>query len=173
MKKPKLLITVITVTIGVFLLLFGIHQAVKPKKGALFESYIFEGSRLKIKVESRHENGLLVWLPGAYYDYEAKRNDSDSWQPIFTFYFDNPMKIPKEQIKEINEKVSYVFIGWMYSVTTDGGKTWSTWDADKKQQCGFIQSVELGPEGQGTMNLYDRTGATCQLYTTDFGKTWR
>jgi len=173
MNRTKKLTICVIAAIAILLLIIGIHHVLKPKKGQLFESYVFEGSRLKIKVKARHEEGFLLFVPGAYYDYESKTNDEDAWRPMFTFQFDDPLEIPKEQIKEINEHVIYAFIGWIYSVTTDGGEIWNTWDADKEMKLGFIEKVDLESNGHGTMDLYDRTGSIRQLITNDFGKTWK
>lgn len=177
-KTKKLFIVVIVTAVSVYALLCLFKYTRKPKKGSLFESYIFQGSNVTIKIEARHEEALLLWLPGAYYDYYCKGNGSDIWQPIFTFYFDSAMKIPKEQIKEINEKVSYIFIGWMYSVTTDAGKTWCTWNGNPERAqytgsgYGFIDDIRMNANGLGVMSIRDLQGDLTELHTKDFGKTW-
>ncbi|NIP28070.1 MAG: hypothetical protein GWN67_14660 [Phycisphaerae bacterium] len=150
----------------------------KPKKGELFESYFFEGSNLSIRVEARHQQGFLLFVPGAYYDYEAKSKNSDVWKPIFTILFDDPVEIPKDQIKEIKKQVVYMFIGWVYSVTTDGGKTWYTWNGNPEQaqytgdMYGFIDEIQIDANGLGVMIIRDRQGDLEELHTKDFGKTW-
>jgi len=178
MNRTKKLTICVIAAIAIFLLIIGIHHVLKLKKGQLFESYVFEGSRLKIKVKARHEESFLLFVPGAYYGYESKTNDEDAWRPMFTFQFDDPLEIPKEQIKEINEHVIYAFIGWIYSVTTDSGKTWDIWDGTERQgkwpnyNGGFIEQIELDPSGKGTMYLFDKTGFLFPAYTNDFGKSW-
>jgi hypothetical protein len=178
MKKYRRLTVSIILVTAIFLLLVGLHYVLRPKKGELFESFVFEGSNLNIRVEARHQKGFLLYAPGAYYDYEAKSKDSDVWKPIFTFLFDDPIDIPKDKIKEINEKVSCVFIGWMYSVTTDAGKTWYTWNGNPEgiqytdSRHGFIDEIQMDANGLGVMSIRDEHGDLTKLHTEDFGKTW-
>ncbi len=177
MKNRKKLIVSIIIITGLFLILYYVF---KVEKGELFESYTFEGSNLKIKVEARHQEGFMLIVPGAYYDYGARRNDSDTWIPIFTFLFDDPIDIPKNQIKEINEQVIYAFIGWMYAVTTDGGKNWHSWNGNPKLAqfantgYGFIDKIQMDPNGLGAMKIRKHRGSvrSVELYSKDFGKTW-
>jgi hypothetical protein len=177
-KKDRKLAIRFIIIIAISLLLIGSYYVLKPKKGELFESYVFEGSNLNIRVEARHQQGLFLFVPGAYYDYEAKSKDSDVWKPIFTILFDDPVEIPKDQIKEIKEQVVYLFIGWIYSVTTDGGKTWHTWNGSPKwaqytgSRYGFIDEIQMDPNGLGVMSIRDGQGDLTELNTKDFGKTW-
>jgi hypothetical protein len=43
---------------------------------------------------------------------------------------DDDPKIPVDQVRYVGD-IGYVFMGFMYAVTTDAGKTWSVWSAEK------------------------------------------
>lgn len=148
--------------------------------GEITESWDSSNERFKIRVERRAERDAFL-LPGAYYVFQSAPVGSDSWKEIFTFRHDDPVPIPRERIRLVNEQVGYAFMGWMYAVTIDGGKTWQVWDADKDMQnceCsnyGLIKDVRLVADGSGTMELNRvplRIGKLPELYTTDYGRHW-
>jgi hypothetical protein len=106
---------------------------------------------------------------------------SDAWRDITTFRHDDAVPIPRDQIRFVNNRVAFVFMGWIYAVTTDGGATWSVWDAGNDlpnwQCCNYrlITDVKLNVDGTGTMTLnpiQDRPGEVPQLRTKDFGRHW-
>ena len=151
-----------------------------PRVGAVAESWETSGGPFRIHVDRHYEeNGGFV--PGAYYVFRSAPNGSDNWRDIITFRHDDPVTIPRDQVRFVNDRVAFVFMGWMYSVTTDGGASWSTWDAGAslpKWQCcnyGLIKDVHLEPDGRGTMTLspiQDRRGEVAQLHTKDYGRHW-
>jgi hypothetical protein len=92
------------------------------------------------------------------------------------------MSIPHDQIRFVLDHVAYVFIGNFYMVTTDSGRTWFVWDANKELPAEqFMQRYNLWPaikemnvqsDGTGTMRLYSylnkrEIGRTSMLRTTD------
>jgi hypothetical protein len=176
-RAHKLAITVGTLVV-LALFLYGIHQALETRKGRVFETYLYEAKNFKIKVEARHEEGLLVWLPGAYYDYLGNTKDSTTWTPIFTLLVDHPVEISKDRIKVVNDNTAYLFDWWMYAITTDGGKSWQTWDGYRtvSQHSGLaygsIDKVNMDASGAGTMRTINQEGILSKLYTKDYGKTW-
>lgn len=176
-KKQKVYIALAVVAI-LGLSLFAIDRALRPGRGQIFETYIFEADHFKIKVEASHQEGPFLIVPGAYYDYAVKTGDLDGWRPILTFLFDDPVAIPKNQIKIISDQVAYLYVGWMYSVTTDGGKSWKTWDGNPKtaqyldRGYGFIREIHMNSSGEGTMHLLNKKGGLSELSTKDYGKTW-
>ena len=80
----------------------------------------------------------------------------------------------------VDEQVGYLFAGWKYTVTTDGGATWSVWDAEKvwPEWCcnyGLIEDVQLNSDGTGMMTLRPtngRRGEGPTIRTKDYGKHW-
>jgi hypothetical protein len=151
----------------------------RPLEGGVTETWQTEYDGLKVRVERRAERDFFI--PGAYYVFMSAQAGSKKWREIFTFRHDDPVPIPKEQVRLVGKGVGYVYMGWMYAVTTDAGKSWSVWDAAEnlpEWSCcnyGLIASVGIEPDGKGTMILnpiQGRSGEVGQLHTTDFGRSW-
>lgn len=144
------------------------------------EAWETHNKTFKISVTAyAEENGGFV--AGAYYVFRSAKVNSDVWTDIMRFRHDDPVAIPRDQIHFVNDEVAYVFMGWMYAVTTDSGSTWSVWDARKDlpgwQCCNYIliKSVLLEQDGAGTMQLKPidgRRGEVPELHTRDFGRHW-
>lgn len=120
-------------------------------------------------------------LSGAYYTFETTSMDSDVWKEILTFRHDDQVGIPTAKVHFVNDKVGFVFMGWMCAVTKDGGFSWSVWDAVKDlpdRQCcnyGLIQNVSIEANGSGVMSLKpirERRGEVVTLLTKDYGQNW-
>ncbi len=151
-----------------------------PRMGAIAETWQTANDTLQIRVDRHYEeNGGFV--AGAYYVFRSAPVGSNNWRDIMTFRHDDPIPIPRDNIRFVNGRVASVFMGWMYAVTTDGGATWSVWDAGNdlpSWQCcnyGLIADVNLNPDGTGTMTLspiQGRRGEVPQLRTRDFGRHW-
>lgn len=131
----------------------------------------------KIRVTAHpEENGGIVG--GAYYVFWCAREDGVNWREIMTVRHDDPVKIPREQVRFISDEVGYVFMLYHYGVTIDGGVTWSVWYAPEnlpywRQTRATIDDVRLVPDGTGTMALRSSTDQTApELHTSDFGKHW-
>ncbi len=125
------------IAIAVLLLVGGILVAatwpaavlfMPPRKGAIAETWETTNGSFKIRVDRHNEeNGGFV--PGAYYVFRAATVGSDDWRDVMTFRHDDPNPIPRDQLRFVNDRVGFVFMGWMYAVTSDGGDHWSVWDA--------------------------------------------
>ena len=94
-----------------------------------------------------------------------------------TVRHDDPVKIPREQVRFISDQVGYVFMLYHYGVTVDGGVTWFVWYAPKdlpnwRQTRPTIDNIRLLPDGTGTMALRSSTDQPApELHTSDFGST--
>jgi hypothetical protein len=183
LRRP-LAIAFVVVALG-----FGILVAVNwrvalmflpPRMGAIAETWETSNGSFKIRVD-RHfeENGGFV--AGAYYVFRSSPTASDAWRDIMTFRHDDPNPIPRDQVRFLNDRIGFVFMGWMYAVTADSGATWSVWDAGNDlpnwQCCNYrlIADVHLNADGTGTMTLnpiQDRGGEVPQLRTKDYGRHW-
>lgn len=81
-------------------------------------------------------------------------------------------------IQFVAENIGYIFMGSKYSITTDGGKTWTGWDAEKdlsEWQCcdrSSIQEIRVSPDGTGEMKVVLSKARTITVHTEDFGKRW-
>lgn len=122
------------------------------------------------------------FVGGAYYLFRSAEDNSESWNDIMTFRHDDPVPIPREQVRFVNDRIGYVFMGWMYAATTDGGRSWSVWDARKDLPdwscCNYrlIQDVRMQLDGVGRMTLNPipgRPAEASELETQDYGQSWR
>ncbi|HMG72320.1 MAG TPA: hypothetical protein VK582_02375 [Pyrinomonadaceae bacterium] len=149
----------------------------KPSETILETSEFQRGER-KIVVTAYAEKNSFV--PGAYYSFEAI-DGSNHRVPIMTFRHDDPVPINKKGVVFLNGDIAYVFMGWMYAVTTDGGSSWQVWSADKDlpgwKCCNYdlIEDVHLASDGTGRMRLNpipQRQGEVPELQTKDYGRHW-
>lgn len=132
------------------------------------------GNKILVTAYAEQNN----YVPGAYYDFEIvdklnKRNK------IMTFRHDDPVPINKNGVVFLNDNVAYIFMGWKYAVTIDGGRTWSVWDAETSltdwKCCNYflIKNIELKKDGKGKMFLSNANNETANiLETIDYGQTW-
>jgi photosystem II stability/assembly factor-like uncharacterized protein len=153
----------------------------RPRQGnKVNETWETANSTFKIRVTAyAEENGGFVG--GAYYLFQATPSDSDAWRDIFTFRHDDPVAIPRDQVRFVNDKTAFVFMGWMYAVTSDGGTTWSVWNAQTNLPnwscCNYrlVKDVRIMSDGTGTMTIDPipgRQGEVPELHTTDYGQHW-
>jgi len=163
----------------VTILLIGCWMFTRPKKGKLVESWDLPGKTLKFRIEAYCERNTFVG--GAYYDFRSAPATSENWQTIMTFRNDDAVPIPQRNVRFVNEQVAYAFIGWKYAITTDAGRTWNVWNAEKDlpgwQCCNYrlIDDVEVRPDGSGKMIMEPipgRSGELPELHTADFGRHW-
>lgn len=146
--------------------------------GELTERWELAGNTFKIRV-SRYAERRFRLVGGAYYVFESADVNLDRWNEIMTFRHDDPIDIPRDQARFVNDQVGYVFIGWMYAVTTDGGRSWTIWDATSDLPnwdcCRYklIEDVRIMPDGTGKMIINPkRRGEVPELHTKDYGRHW-
>jgi hypothetical protein len=173
-------IAIVSVTLIVVAAALGwLYWRTTPRMGAVFETWETANQTFRIRVDAHTEEH--AFLPGAYYVFRSAPSGSNNWRNIMTFRHDDPNLIPRDQIRFVNDRVAFAFIGWMYAVTADGGVTWSVWEAGRDLPdwlcCNYrlINDVQLNADGTGTMTLQpiqDRQGEVPQLRTKDFGRHW-
>ncbi len=106
--------------------------------------------------------------------------DSEQWRVAATAYYPCAQDV-SDIIWFVSDNVAYVFMQWWYAVTTDGGRTWTTFDVAKNfpdkayYNSSLIERVAMAPDGTGTMllraeGLVDKKPLA--IYTGDFGKKW-
>ncbi|MBA2734700.1 MAG: hypothetical protein H0U54_17700 [Acidobacteria bacterium] len=175
-KLPAIIIALAIIILAVGFLL----RSFRPSIGEITESWETSNQTFKVKID-RHAEQNGGFVAGAYYVFQSAPSTSNNWREIMTFRHDDPNPIPRDQVRFVNDRVGYVFMGWMYAVTTDGGATWSVWNAQtdlpKWDCCNYrlIGSVNIVPDGTGTMILNpipQRQGEVPQLHTNDFGQHW-
>jgi len=148
------------------------------RKTKTFETWEAANSKFRIRVIAQEEGG---WAGGARYLFQSALTGSDDWKEIMRFRHDDPVPIPREQVNFIDDQIGYVYMGWMYAVTTDGGRNWSVWTAERDLSnwkcCNYklIRDVQLAADGTGKMvfnRVPGRQGEVPELRTRDYGRSW-
>jgi hypothetical protein len=133
---------------------------------------------IKIRVRKFDEWPSYAILPHTYFTLDAADPDSGRWREIMSWRVDDPIPIQRQQIRYQGDALVYAFANEQYVVTSDGGKAWSLWSAEKNLPTTtqpVVIDVDLSPDGRGTMSLrhVSRDGHNVMaLITTDFGVHW-
>jgi hypothetical protein len=144
------------------------------------ETWETTNNAIKIRVTAYNQKG--VEPQGTYYTFESVKKELvlDA-REIMTFRHADQVLIPRAQVRFVNDQVAYVFMGWLYAVTTDSGYSWSVWDAERDlrnwQCCNYelINEIRIEADGVGTMRLNSSpqdVGRIQELHTTDYGRHW-
>ena len=175
--KPLLALSNPILIIAFLLTACGLHE--NPRRGSIIDTWQNSSDSVEVRITVYREVG--TYLNGAYYVFESAPVESEHWEEFMEFRHDDDVPIPKNQVRFVDSRTAYVFIGWMYAITTNGGEDWSVWDAKINlpdwQCCNYslIRDVELSSSGTGTMILNPipyRRGEVAKLRTTDYGFTW-
>ncbi|HEY3581097.1 MAG TPA: hypothetical protein VGK82_11155 [Pyrinomonadaceae bacterium] len=140
------------------------------------ERWETRNNAFKIRVIAHPEEGGFV--AGAYYVFQSAAADNGDWRDIMIVHHDDPVKIPRQQVRFLSDRVGYAFMLYSYAVTIDAGASWSVWYAptDLPQWLNTranIANVLIFPDGTGTMSLRTSTDEPApELHTRDFGKHW-
>lgn len=148
-------------------------------RGDRLEDWETAGRLFKIRVTAYDERG--VFLRGTYFVFESAPGSSTQWSEFMAVRDDDRPTIPRNQVRFVNDEVAYVFMDWMYAVTTDGGKNWSVWDMTRDvpgwqwSKYGIIQDVSIEPDGKGVIRLRSvaqNSVKSAEFHTEDFGRHW-
>jgi BNR/Asp-box repeat len=165
-------ITIVTVITG------GCEIFRSPKMGKCTDSWVTENNTFRIRV-NKHAEEHGGFNPGAYFVFQSAPKGQENWKEVIVFRHDDPVDIPRQQVRFVSDSVGYFFMGNKFAVTTDGGMTWSVWDAMKNlpdwtRTRADIKDVQINVDGSGTMQLISPTNQEVPiLYTRDYGKTWQ
>jgi hypothetical protein len=151
----------------------------KPRQGdKINERWETSNESFKVRVTAYAEENA-GFVGGAYYVFECTPRGSDTWREIMTFRHDDPVPIPREHVRFVNDQIGYVFMVYKYAVTTDGGATWQTWDIvgklpDWQNNRAAIKDVKIGENGVGVMKLdpFSDRPKVRELFTKDYGRHW-
>lgn len=169
---------VAAITLGLGLALWGIYNF-SSERGAVIDRWEISNAEFKVSVTAYRERALFT--PGAFYVFQSALKDSDAFHEVLTVRTDDPIPIPREKIRFVDNQSAYFFMSRYYAVTTDRGRTWSIWDAEKDlayRQHNLwpsIKEVRMEIGGAGTMTLpplVDQAGEVPLLYTNDYGRHW-
>ncbi len=102
----------ITATNWKFILLF----VSGPYTGSVTQSWETSNQTFKLRIDKHSEEN--AFLAGAFYVFQSTSSGSDSWQQIMVYRHDDANPIPRDQVRFVTDHAGFVFMGWMYAVTT-------------------------------------------------------
>jgi|SRR5882672_628092 len=180
-KKTYILVT-LALVVGIFACSILLYAASQRSKA--FDKFEVANSEFRIRVTAYREFVPFA-LPGARYVFQSAAVGSEDWHEIITYKADQVMSMPGDQIRFVLNHVAYVFIGNYYIVTTDSGRTWFVWDANKELPVEefmkrynlwpAIKEIDMQSDGTGKMTLYqylDKRERGPVLLTSDYGHHW-
>ena len=179
MKTVAVIIASIAVAIAASIVLLDrFYQP--PGKGPLVKSTEYTGPFIVRINKYLETGGIIQAMNGAYFEFQSEPTVSHQPVNIMTFRHDDPIDIPNDSVHFVSDKVGFVFMGWNYAVTSDGGSNWTVYDARNflrdNQRCGYncIQEISISPDGSGslTINLIASPRQTVTLDSNDFGSHW-
>lgn len=156
--------------------------ACEPRPGKLREHSERSNDTFQVRIEIYDEgNRAHYFEPGCHYRLAAAPVGTAAWRQFATAYDSHCDQDVKSRVRFVNQQTAYVFMQWWYSVTTDAGRTWSTWDVPAHlpgrayYSPRLIEDVTIASDGEGTMTL-NPAGMVAKergtLATDNFGRTW-
>ncbi len=145
---------------------------------------MWEPADAPVKIRLKRFRAWSLPLPPSLYSLESRASGRDGWREIASWETDDQYALPKDQVRFVGERVACVFFRTQYVVTTDGGKTWSTWDSMRSLpslKFPIIVDVKLEDRGRGSLTVnYIKNGlatapaerGTATLKTIDYGLHW-
>ncbi len=156
--------------------------ACEPRPGKLREQWEQSNGTFRVRVELYGEgNAAHFFDPGCHLRLSSAPAGSDRWRGFGNAYFSRCDQDLKDRVRFVNDRTAYVFVQWWYSVTTNGGQQWSTWDVAAHLQGRvfynprLIEQVVINPDGTGTMTLNPagvKSKQRLTLHTENFGLEW-
>jgi hypothetical protein len=171
----------VSVMLGVFIavmLAWVSYYFVLNGKGVVLEQWETSNGTFRIRVQRRPE--LFDFLPRYNYIFQSQSRGSTRWSNITTLRFDDPLAIPRDQVRFLNSDIGYLFMISTYAVTTDAGEHWFVFNVrtdpplGKKDSYLTIRDLRVEVDGTGTMALYSKVSAEgeFELRTKDYGRHW-
>lgn len=128
----------------------------------------------------------FTFIPGPHYIFETKGQGDEDWREFLAFRHDylDPIdedrsKFVDDRVEFVSDRLAFVYMGRMYAVTTDAGRSWTLWDGIDyrfpKGRMGYdgIQGIELLTNGVGVMNVnLIGTDEHLGLHTENYGVNW-
>ena len=168
----------LTISLLIFILCF--ISSCRFGKGKIYQTFNKNiNENFSILVTAHHES-CRGFPCGVYYTYYSQNRITTKKIRLLEKLVDDPNDIHSENIVVKRDSLAYFWFLSHLRTTNDGGKTWSSWEADFNTNLEvdyyLIKKVEINRTGIGEMSLTeyvpDKNGIL-KLITTDFGKTWR
>ena len=181
-KSHVYILVILALVVGISICSIFLYGASQRSKA--FDKFEMANAEFRMRVTAYHEFAPYA-LPGARYVFQSSAAGSEDWHEILTFKADQAISIPRNQIRLMNDRVAYAFIGNYYMATTDSGRTWFVWDAntelpveqmmDRYNLWPAITTIDMQSDGAGRMTLYQYSNERKRgpdLHTLDFGRRW-
>jgi hypothetical protein len=97
----RLVVAATTLALGV--VLWGIYNF-SSDRGAVIERREVFNARFKLRVTAYREKAIMT--PGAFYVFQSGLKD-DEWREILTVLTDEPIPIPRENIRFVDDQIAY------------------------------------------------------------------
>lgn len=144
-------------------------------KRNVLEKWNAAGNGMRFKVVAYELLDPDIKPKGVYYSFEIAEGGL-----IMSVRLDKQEAIPRDQVRILNDRVAYMFMGWKFAATADGGHNWSVWNAERDLpdwQCcdeALIKEVNISPDGVGKMSLSagGELNQPAILLTDDYGLHW-
>jgi hypothetical protein len=181
MKYLTRFVLVTIVLAAALVLIYSLTLGGCPHRGKAFEQWQTTSGPFRIRITAYEEDGRSFSASRPFYVFETDSIGPEDWREIMITQDESRPPIPREQVRFVNDQIGYVYMGSKCGVTTDGGKTWSIWDAGKTLPKSLlydyrgIRQVSIANNGIGTMQLErapQSRGDWQDLYTSDYGYHW-
>ena len=96
-----------------------------PGPGAEFATWETAGEPIRNRIVAQSE--VRAFLPGAYCTLEATDSSTGGWMRIMQVRIDDQVSFPEDRVVVLDAGRAYVFMASQYAVTTDQGRSWSSW----------------------------------------------
>jgi hypothetical protein len=145
------------------------------QRGEVKEVWETTNNTLKIRITVYEEKSLFP-LSGRYYVLQSSLQNSDKWHEVMTVFTKDLVLIPRENLRFVDDQIAFFFMKQKYAISTDGGHTWSVWDASKEyDNYAFIKEVRIESDGKGVITFHDvpsQQRELVELHTSDYGRHW-
>ena len=146
----------------------------------IVESWETSNRNIRLRVLAYYLEG--VDPAGVFYTFQLFDPDRKwpDWEQVMTSRQDQQVPIPSNSVVFLTDNIAYVTMGSMLAVTTDSGKNWAVWDAERDFELShwtdsrLIEQLDINASGNGTMKLSTthQPNEPSFLRTSDFGRTW-
>ena len=108
----RFVVAATTLALGV--VIWGIYNF-SSERGAVIDRWEVSNAKFKLRVTAYREKAIMT--PGAFYVFQSGLKDADEWREILTVLTDEPIPIPRENIRFVDDQIAYFFMRNYYAVT--------------------------------------------------------
>ena len=151
-------------------------------RGKAYEVWTTANGSFSVRVTAYHQVGGNPFLPGAYIGYEAAPLGTSNWRELVQFRVNDTIRIPRDSVRLVSDRVGYVLTPSKYVATLDGGHSWFDWEPGTAGPAAerlrwVIRGAQVDVGGAGVIHLYRydpnlKEELRLDLHTSDFGRSW-